>query len=98
MTHECKQEKRIDDIWRAIFDNKDGIMQESVKTSTLLKGVAVEVAEIKSMIQPLTTYYNETRGVVNYKGKIVSKNRWLIGISLTFAGVIIALLTFIFTK
>jgi tetrahydromethanopterin S-methyltransferase subunit B len=99
MTHECTQKDNISDIKKILYGNsRPGLIQDMTMITTQMESLTETVNKMDANLERALTYMYQTEGAKNYKTKVISKNQFLWGTILTFAGVIIALLAFIFTK
>lgn len=100
MVHQCSQEDRIKTIEKILIigNGQPSILKQMATLAESQENIKQTIQDINDNVKTLLTYKEQTEGAKSYKNNIVSKNQFLIGTVIAFAGVIIALLTFIFIR
>jgi hypothetical protein len=100
MEHHCNQEDRIKTIEKILIigNGQPSILKQMATLAAGQENIVNEITKISNNVESLLTYKEQNIGAVNYKGKVTSKNRFLIGTIIALSSALITIVIAIFIK
>jgi hypothetical protein len=100
MEHHCNKEDRIKTIEKILIigNGQPSILKQMATLAAGQENIVNEITKISNNVESLLTYKEQNIGAVNYKGKVTSKNRFLIGTIIALSSALITIVIAIFIK
>jgi hypothetical protein len=100
MEHHCNQEDRIKTIEKILIigNGQPSILKQMATLAAGQENIVNEITKISNNVESLLTYKEQNIGATNYKGKVTSKNRFLIGTIIALSSALITIVIAIFIK
>lgn len=100
MEHHCNQEDRIKTIEKILIigNGQPSILKQMATLAAGQENIVNEITKISNNVESLLTYKEQNIGAVNYKGKVTSKNRWLIGIIISLSSILLTVIIATYIK
>lgn len=100
MEHHCNKEDRIKTIEKILIigNGQPSILKQMATLAAGQENIVNEITKISNNVESLLTYKEQNIGATNYKGKVTSKNRFLIGTIIALSSALITIVIAIFIK
>lgn len=100
MEHHCSQEDRIKTIEKILItgNGQPSILKQMATLVAGHENMANDITKISKNVESLLTYKEQNIGATNYKGKVTSKNRWLVGIIIALSSILLTVIIEIYIK
>lgn len=100
MEHHCSQEDRIKTIEKILIigNGQPSILKQMATLAAGQENIVNEITKISNNVESLLTYKEQNIGATNYKGKVTSKNRWLIGIIISLSSILLTVIIATYIK
>jgi hypothetical protein len=100
MDHHCNQEDRIKTIEKILItgNGQPSILKQMATMATNQENLIIKINDISDDVKSLLIYKDQNIGAVNYKGKVTSKNRWMIGTIIALSSILVTIIVVIATK
>lgn len=100
MEHHCNQEDRIKTIEKILIigNGQPSILKQMATLAAGQENIVNEITKISNNVESLLTYKEQNIGATNYKGKVTSKNRWLIGIIISLSSILLTVIIATYIK
>jgi len=100
MEHHCNQEDRIKTIEKILIigNGQPSMLKQMATLATNQENIRDTITEISINVKSLLEYKEQNIGAVNYKGKVTSKNRWLVTAIIALSGILVTVIIAIIVK
>jgi len=100
MEHHCNQEDRIKTIEKILIlgNGQPSMLKQMATLATNQENIKDTITEISNNVKSLLEYKEQNIGAINYKGKVISKNRWLVTAIIALSGILVTVIIAIIVK